>query len=95
MNDKKFDVLSISISVIAFLLAFFCYSFEAVVVGIIGLVLAIKRKAKYRTKIAAVLSVFAIILGIGFFALLCYHHIKYGGMTDYWFFELLFGKMPE
>ena len=26
----------------------------------------------------------------GFFALLCYHDIKYGSMTDYWLIELLF-----
>ncbi len=95
MNDKKFDALSIIISIIAFLLAFFCMSFEAVIAGVTGLILAIKRRKKYRTKIATALSIFAVILGIGFFALLCYHHIKYGGMTDYWFFELLFGKMPE
>lgn len=95
MNDKKFDALSIIISVIAFLLAFFCNSFEAVIAGATGLVLAIIRRKKYRTKIAIVLSIFAIVLGASFFALLCYHHIKYGSMTDYWFFELLFGKMPE
>ena len=44
MNDKKFDVLSISISVIAFLLAFFSMSFEAVIAGATGLILAIKRR---------------------------------------------------
>lgn len=95
MNDKKFDALSIVVSVSAFLLSLTAFSIEGIVAGIIGIVLAVKRKAKYRTKIAMVFSVIAIILGAGFFALLCYHHIKYGMMTDYWFFELLFGKMPE
>ena len=95
MNDKKFDALSIIISITAFLLAFFCNSFESVIAGATGLVLAIKRRKQYRTKIAIALSIFAIVLGVGFFALLCYHYFKYGSMTDYWFFELLFGKMAE
>lgn len=90
MNEKKFDVLSISISVVAFLLSFTAFSIEGVAAGIIGIVLAVKRKARYRTKIAMLLSVIAIILGAGFFALLCYHHIKYGSMTDYWLINLIF-----
>ena len=90
MNEKKFDIVSISISAIALALSFFAFSFEGTAAGIIGLVLAIKRRKNYRTKIATALAVFAIILGAGFFALLCYHDIKYGSMTDYWLIELLF-----
>lgn len=95
MKEKKFDIVSITISAFSFFLGFFGMSLEGVIAGVIAIILSIKRKDVYRTKIAIVVSIIAIIISVGFFAFLCYHHLKYNSTTDYWLFELLFGKMPE
>lgn len=93
MNEKKFDVVSIIISAAAMVLSFFCFSVESIAAAVVSLVLSRRRKEKYRTGIAVVFSVIAIIGSILFLAFLCYLSRKSGySASDYWFIQLFIGR---
>lgn len=96
MNEKKFDVVSIIISAVAMLLSLFCFSVESIAAAVVSLVLSIRRKEKYRTGIAVVFSVIAIIGSIAFLAFMFYLSLKTGhSASDYWLIQLFFGKMNK
>lgn len=92
MNEKKFDVLSISISIAALLFSFFTFfTVESIAVAVISLVLSYRRREKYRTKIAVVISILAIVLALVFFAILCHISILSGKPAiNYWLINLIF-----
>ena len=93
MKEKKFDVVSIIISAVAMVLSIFCFSVESVAAAVVSLVLSIRRKEKYRTGIAVVFSVIAIIGSIAFLAFMFYLSLKTGhSASDYWFIQLFFGR---
>lgn len=92
MYDKKFDIVSIAVSVVAALLSFFTFfTVESIAVAVTALVLSYRRREKYRTKIAVVISILAIVLALVFFAILCHISILSGNPAiNYWLIELLF-----
>lgn len=92
MNEKKFDIVAITVSAVAALLSFFAFTVESIVVAVIAIVLSYRRKSKYRTKIAVVLSILAIVFALAFFAVQCYISIKSGmPASNYWLVKLIFG----
>lgn len=93
MKEKKFDALSIIISAAALAFSFFSFSVEAIAAAVITLIICYRRKDRYRTKIAVIFSILAIIGSLSFIAFLCYVSRKSGYVaSDYWLIQLIFGK---
>ncbi|MBQ2824194.1 MAG: hypothetical protein IJF18_06430 [Oscillospiraceae bacterium] len=90
MNDKKFYKPGIIFSAAAVLLSFFCFSAESVIVGIIALVISLRKRDEYRIKIPVVLSVIAIVSSLAEIIGMIYMYLSMGATTDYWLFSLIF-----
>lgn len=90
MNDKKFYKLGIILSAAAILLSFFCFSAESIIVGIIALILSIRKRDEYRIKIPVVLSAIAIVSSVAEIIGMIYMYLSMGATTDYWLFTLIF-----
>lgn len=90
MNDKKFYKPGIILSAAAVLLSFFCFSAESVIVGIIALVISLRKRDEYRIKIPVVLSVIAIVSSLAEIIGMIYMYLSMGATTDYWLFSLIF-----
>ena len=90
MNDKKFYKPGIILSAAAVLLSFFCFSAESVIVGIIALIISLRKRDEYRIKIPVVLSVIAIVSSLAEIIGMIYMYLSMGATTDYWLFSLIF-----
>ena len=91
MKEQKFYIPALVLGILGLLLQFFTFGVEAVAAGGIGLGLSIAKRETHRTKLSLVLSVIAILGGIGWMAWFIYLGTHGMGGTDYWFFRLLFG----
>lgn len=90
MNEKKFYLPALIVSILAAGLSFFLFSVEGIVAGIIGLVLSIIKRKTHLTKLSTVLSILAILGGLTMIAFWSYFFLRGGNPTEYWLFRLLF-----
>lgn len=95
MNEKKFSIPIIVMSVIALAASFFCFCVEGGVLGIATIIVSMKKRDKYFVKIPIVLSVIAVAFGIFMLMIFISHSLKGISTTNYWFIQLLFGKKAE
>lgn len=95
MNEKKFSIPIIVMSVIALAASFFCFCVEGGVLGIATIIVSMKKRDKYLVKIPIALAVIAVAFAIGMLMLFISQSRKGMPATSYWFLQLLFGKMPE
>ena len=90
MNDRKFYKLGIIISAAALALSFFCFSVESIIVGVIALIISLRKRDEYRVKIPVVLSVIAIVSSLAEIIGMICMYLSMGVTTDYWLFTLIF-----
>lgn len=90
MDKRKFYVVGIVAGVITFLLDFFALPVESIIVGIVSLVLNIRKRKEYRTLIGIILTILGIIGSIGFLVFLFQMEADGLGETSYWLCRLLF-----
>lgn len=90
LDKRTFYKVGILLGVAAFLLDFFCLPLESIVVGIVGLLLNLKKRKEYRTLIGLILSIISIVSSVFFLVFLYNIGSKGLGSVDYWFFELFF-----
>ena len=91
MKEQKFYIPALVLGLLGILLQFFTFGVESVVVGGIGLGLSVAKRETHRTKLSLVLSVIAILGGLGWIIWCIYIGTRGVGGMDYWFFRLLFG----
>ena len=92
MKEKKFNIPAILVGAAGVVLAFFLLGAEAVIAGVIGLVLALSKRETHLTRLPVVLSVLAIVAGLAWIVWLIYQGVTGISATDYWFYVLLFGE---
>ena len=92
MKEQKFYIPALVLGFIGVVLQFFTLGLEAVIVGGIGLGLSLAKRKTHRTQLSLVLSVIAILGGLGWLAWCIYLGTHGMGGIDYWFFRLLFGS---
>ena len=90
MTEKKFNVSLIIMGAVSLALGCFSFCFEAIVVGIVTLIISIVNKEKYRVKIPVALSIAGIVLGICMLAFMFYTCTVTKNTTGYWFVDLFF-----
>lgn len=87
MDKRTFYRAGIILGTITVLLSFFALPIESIVMGIMGVILNLKKRKEYRTLIGTILSVLGLLSSVGF--LLFMMHLTTTGEFDYWFFRLL------
>ncbi len=95
MNEKKFSIPLIIMSVIALAASFFCFCVEGSVLGLVTMIVSTKKREKYFVKIPIALSVIAVVFGLFMLMIFISHSVKGISTTNYWFIQLLFGKKAE
>ncbi len=95
MNEKKFSIPLIIMSVIALAASFFCFCVEGSVLGLVTMIVSTKKREKYFVKIPIALSVIAVVFGLLMLMIFISHSVKGISTTNYWFIQLLFGKKAE
>lgn len=92
--ERKFNIPAVTVSAIAVLLGFFCFSVEAVAAGILGIYLTLRKKDTHLIKLPLFLSILAIIGSIIFIIIVIIDCVKHNSTNSYWLYSLLFGS-PE
>ncbi len=92
MTEKKFYIPGIVLSVISFFVSFFCFPVESIVIGIVSLVLNLRKRKTHRVKIGMIVTILAIVESALFLAYTLYLNAQGFVATDYWLNILLFGK---
>lgn len=90
MTEKKFYILGIILSVISWLVSFFCFPVESIVIGIVSLVLNLRKRSTHRVKIGMIVTILAIVESALFLGFSIYLQAQGYAATDYWLNILLF-----
>ncbi len=90
MTEKKFYIPGIILSLISWIIGFFCFPVESIAVSVVSLVLNLRKKNTHRIKIGIILTILALVESIAFLAFTLYLDAQGFVSTDYWLNQLLF-----
>ena len=93
MNEKKFSIVLIVLSVLVFIISeFLMLPIEGSVCAAAVIIASFVNRNKYRIKIPVMISVFTIFISAVSLVMQCIFSIEYGSaIDDYWFLEMLYG----
>ncbi len=89
MEKQKFYVIGIVTGVITFLLGFFMAPIESMVLGIVSLIINIRKKSEYRIRIGSAFTIAGMLIGALVLIFDLWMKWKGVGSTDYWLFKLM------
>lgn len=94
MTEKKFNVLLTVMAVVSFVLcAVLSFPVEGIVLGLITIIISLRKREQYRVLIPCIVSAVGIALGLGFLIFLIWTNLESGIATsDYWFIKLISGN---
>lgn len=90
MDRRTFYITGIILGVVTFLLNFFALPVECIGVGIISLILNLKKRKSHRILIGMILTILGVIGSIVWLAFMIHIGITGQGEFSYWLFQLLF-----
>ena len=93
MTERKFNIPLIALAAVSFALSFFCLPVGSILLALGVIVISLKMREKYLTKIQILISVIAIAASLLFLGVLIWQEVKGIGASSYWLMRLIFGEM--
>ncbi|EWM54346.1 hypothetical protein [Ruminococcus flavefaciens] len=93
MTERKFNIPLIALAAVSFALSFFGLPVGSILLALGVIVISLKMREKYLTKIQILISVIAIAASLLFLGVLIWQEVKGIGASSYWLMRLIFGEM--
>ena len=94
MTERRFSIPLILLSIASFVIGFFGFAVESIVLAIAVILISLKLREKYLIKIPVSICIISIVASGAFLALMIYHSSQGMSSSSYWLIKLLFGS-PE
>ena len=85
MENKRFYTVGIIMGILSGVLGFFVLPVESIILSVVGIILSVKNKSRYRTTLAIVLCVIAAVFSAMFLAIL---FLTPDTTSSYWFTKI-------
>lgn len=93
MTERKFNIPLIALAAVSFALSFFGLPVGSILLALGVIVISMKMREKYLTKIQILISVIAIAASVLFLGVLIWQECSGTGSSSYWLMRLIFGEM--
>ena len=90
MDTRTFYKTGIILGMVTFGLNFFMFPVESIVVGIVSIIMNIRKKKEHRILISMLFTILGLVGSILSIVFMIYVGTTKAGGTDYWLFKLLF-----